>query len=284
MRWPAPFPSLRNLLPVLLSANLAWAGPPTGETWLRHLRADLLPYWAVPEAFGVPVGNFPTFRCNDGRLPDSAAPCPEVQAPPRWIKAEVGRTYVRMQGRQTYAYGVAFHLTGDRKWLDLAKAGAAHTLETAGSSHRRAHLLRRRQGAARSRSPQRPGPVLRGGGRGDALLPHPGSQSSNAPSSPTSGSSFSNYWDDAWGMLRWVPPDSLKIHHWKSGFHSFEHALMAYLGAQALAGEPAVLHFATGRAKPLLRPYLMRGSVQSVRVAEGIETVRFHMQAPAGKP
>jgi mannose/cellobiose epimerase-like protein (N-acyl-D-glucosamine 2-epimerase family) len=466
---------LWNLLPALFALTCAWAGPPhTGETWLRHLKADLLPYWAMPEAFGAPVGNFPTFRCNDGKLPDPAALCPEIKAPPRWIQTEVNRTYVRMQGRQTYAYGVAFHLTGERKWLDLAKAGAAHTLK----------LLDPATGA----------PTYFEGGQ---ALPGPEARNAQDQSYAMVGVAmlyyltrdpeleraliahekfvFSHYWDDAWGMLRWVPaggpedearrqelvaqldqlnaymilvapylpepartawlkdirrlaqtvrekyfdsatgtfagtldkpdsrkpgarhndfghtikaywmlmlagrelkdpeleafakrgaakilpwawhepskawasewkaqgvntsktwwifaeldqmaatlaqedrsygkyletsgpfwlekmtdhahgevwgwvsdqgwvpPDSLKIHHWKSGFHSFEHALVAYLGAQALAGEPAVLHFATGQANPLLRPYLLRGRAQSVRVTEGLQTVRFRMMAP----
>jgi mannose/cellobiose epimerase-like protein (N-acyl-D-glucosamine 2-epimerase family) len=36
-----------------------------------------------------------------------------------------------MQSRQTYFYGAAFHLTGDPRMLELAKAGAAWIRENA---------------------------------------------------------------------------------------------------------------------------------------------------------
>ena len=39
-----------------------------GDTWLRHHREDLMPYWDLPAALGVPVGNFPSFRGQDGEL------------------------------------------------------------------------------------------------------------------------------------------------------------------------------------------------------------------------
>ena len=39
-----------------------------GDTWLRHHREDLMPYWDRPEALGEPLGNFPSFRGRDGEL------------------------------------------------------------------------------------------------------------------------------------------------------------------------------------------------------------------------
>ena len=39
-----------------------------GDTWLRHHREDLMPYWDRPEALGEPIGNFPSFRGPDGEL------------------------------------------------------------------------------------------------------------------------------------------------------------------------------------------------------------------------
>ena len=39
-----------------------------GDTWLRHHREDLMPYWDRPEALGEPIGNFPSFRGRDGEL------------------------------------------------------------------------------------------------------------------------------------------------------------------------------------------------------------------------
>src|SRR5262249_18794777 len=54
---------------------------PDGERWIRHLVEDLLPFWANADALGKPVGNFPTYRCNDGSLFDLKAPCPELADP-----------------------------------------------------------------------------------------------------------------------------------------------------------------------------------------------------------
>ncbi len=39
-----------------------------GDTWLQHLREDLLPYWEMPVALGTPLGNFPTWRDGLGNL------------------------------------------------------------------------------------------------------------------------------------------------------------------------------------------------------------------------
>ncbi len=98
---------------------------PTGERWLRHFREDLLPFWNVPAAWGSPRGNFPTFRGNDGKIVDWTKPPEELATAPGWIKEAFGREYVRMKSRQTYFYGVAFHLTGDPRMLELAQDGAA---------------------------------------------------------------------------------------------------------------------------------------------------------------
>ncbi|NWJ41276.1 MAG: hypothetical protein HXX12_09925 [Geothrix sp.] len=98
---------------------------PRGERWLRHFSEDLLPFWNVPDAWGSPRGDFPTFRANDGKAVDWAKPPAELAEAPGWIKEQFGREYVRMKSRQTYFYGVAYHLTGDPKMLALARDGAA---------------------------------------------------------------------------------------------------------------------------------------------------------------
>jgi len=104
---------------------LGHAAAPDGAAWLRHATDDLLPYWRQPAALGSPVGRFPTFRCIDGRTYDAARPCKELARAPAWIQSELGREYVRMQSRQTFAYAVGFHLTGDPALLAAAKAGSA---------------------------------------------------------------------------------------------------------------------------------------------------------------
>lgn len=70
---------------------------------------------------GAPKGNFPTFRCNDGSLPDLEKLCPELEA--GWIKDKLGRNYTRMLSRQIYTYGVIFHMTGSKEAFDAMKAG-----------------------------------------------------------------------------------------------------------------------------------------------------------------
>lgn len=96
---------------------------PSLERWRAHLVDELLPFWLTPDALGQPVGNFPTFRCNDGSAYRSEAPCPELAKPPGWISPELSRDYTRMKSRQTFLYGVAFHVTGDERFLTYAKAG-----------------------------------------------------------------------------------------------------------------------------------------------------------------
>ena len=78
-----------------------------GDTWLRHLREDLLPYWEMPVALGTPLGNFPTWRDGQGDL-----------APDRGTSRGVSTL-----ARGVYGYSVAFHLTGDERYLAYARAG-----------------------------------------------------------------------------------------------------------------------------------------------------------------
>ena len=117
-------PGIRALAQTPPSVVQAPVDLPTGERWLRHFKEDLLPFWNVPDAWGTPLGNFPTFRGNDARAVNWAKPPVELAEAPGWIKSEFGREFVRMKSRQTYFYGVAYHLTGDPKMLELARAGA----------------------------------------------------------------------------------------------------------------------------------------------------------------
>ena len=96
---------------------------PDGDRWIHHVRKELMPYWTTPAALGNPVGNFPTYRANDGSLVDPEHLPPELaHADPGIVK--IDRDYVRSKSRQTYAYGVAYHMTGEEKFLVYAKAGA----------------------------------------------------------------------------------------------------------------------------------------------------------------
>lgn len=114
-------------------------GLPNGDAWLRHFRDDLLPFWNMPDAWGEPRGNFPTFRCDDGSIYIAEKPCAELAAAPAWIQENLGREFVRMKSRQTYFYAVAYHLTGEPRMLELARAGVDFI---------RAHALDRDSGSA----------------------------------------------------------------------------------------------------------------------------------------
>lgn len=464
---------LAGLLAALLVAPQALAEEalPSGEIWLQHVCRDLLPFWESPDALGSPVGEFPTFRCNDGRLFDAHSPCPELANPPDWIKPEIGREYLRMRARQTFAYGVAFHLTGDPRWLDAARAGARATLRwldpergapawikegrtarfeettaqdqsyavvgiamlyyltrdpeleralvahekfifkafwdgeqlrwlpngVAGEEASRQELVAQLDQLnafmllvtpylpaterARWRTDIRrlcdvivkryhdPQSGYFFGTRGNPGSGKPGSRHNDFGHTIKSfwmltlaarelgdgqleafakqgarkvlerawvaqtrswGSQWTGNgidenkqwwiyaeldqmattlaledvglahrlagsWDfwlkhlvdhksgEVWGWVQadgWVPPDMLKIHQWKSGYHSFEHALVSYLGAQALAGRPATLHFATGHADSVFRPYLLPGSVVEVKTEGPYEAVSFRLSRP----
>jgi mannose/cellobiose epimerase-like protein (N-acyl-D-glucosamine 2-epimerase family) len=136
--------SARLALPVLLLAagfaacgrarfEPAPAAIPAGETWTTHLTHDLAPFWLEPEALGSPVGAFPTFRCDDGRLVDPDLPCGELLLAGPWVSSQLGKEFTRMRSRQAYFYGVAYHLTGEERYLALAQAGVnrirAHDLD-----------------------------------------------------------------------------------------------------------------------------------------------------------
>lgn len=86
---------------------------PSGDVWLSHLTYDLLPFWTKPVALGNPLGNFPTYRDNDGLLYSG------LNSSAR----DIDKEYVRMESRQIYAYCVGYHLTGDEKLLSYAKTG-----------------------------------------------------------------------------------------------------------------------------------------------------------------
>jgi len=76
---------------------------------------------------------------------------------------------------------------------------------------------------------------------------------------------------EVWG---WVGADGgggrgPKIHLWKSGYHSAEHALVAYLTTQALRDEPAALYFAFRGEPGAYRPYYFEGAVERVEPLPG---------------
>ena len=99
------------------------AGLPTANDWKEHLEKDLMPFWMPARTIDNQPGNFPTYRCDDGSLFVLAKPCPELAHPASGI-VWLDRDYLRMKSRQTYGYGVAYHVTGDPRYLALAREGA----------------------------------------------------------------------------------------------------------------------------------------------------------------
>ena len=97
--------------------------------WIDHIENDLIPFWITADAKGVPLGNFPTFRCNNGKIQD----CPElnIESIPEWLRIQsdsLQRDYVRMKSRQIFLYSVAYHLTGKEDYLENAKNGVDYIL------------------------------------------------------------------------------------------------------------------------------------------------------------
>ncbi len=117
---------------LLLSASLSCASHAelyAGQQWLNHVKQDLAPFW-YRAAAKVQDGAFPSFLCDDATAPSfeqlTTAPeslCPELAQAPDWVKAGFPYQWTRMVSRQTFAYGVIYHLTGDPKALELARQG-----------------------------------------------------------------------------------------------------------------------------------------------------------------
>ena len=123
-----------------------------GETWLTHHTQDILPYWDMPEAFGTPEGNFPTYRGMNGTIQGSNERRP------------------RMIARQTFAYAVAYMLHGDPRHLELAHAGAQWIMDHAADARpiHAAGAHRAQQGDSQACVSDLQHSASRGDGYGDA--------------------------------------------------------------------------------------------------------------------
>lgn len=83
------------------------------STWYNELTTDILPYWTNSNALGNPVGNFPTYRDEEGKeIPDSDRK-------------------VRMMSRQVYGYSMAFLVTGNEQLLVYAHSGVKWLIDNA---------------------------------------------------------------------------------------------------------------------------------------------------------
>ena len=175
---------------------------PPGKRWIRHMNEDLLKFWDMKTALGQPLGDFPTYRCNDGSLYDAAAPCPELKnADPGIVKLD--RDYTRAKSRQVYAYGIAYHLTGEEKYLHYAVAGADWLMSHALDANGAASWFK--DGKPQPSNLQRTSQDMAYAVSGIAFLYYltHDSRYLNAVIGLKSHI-FHTYFDPQWGLLRWV--------------------------------------------------------------------------------
>jgi len=133
------FISIAVLLPLIIGCGAEKervSNLPEANRWIDHLNQDLLPFWSHPEGLGDPLGNFSTFRYDNGKPVDPTVPLAEpyltlADKGQTWITGNLNKNYVRMISRQAYAFGVAFHMTGESRYLQLAKAGVDFLLNNA---------------------------------------------------------------------------------------------------------------------------------------------------------
>lgn len=102
----------------------------TPKEWINHLENDLMKFWDKPEAYNFDGGLFPTYRTNSGeRLPENKEEWPQefkaaIADPDTKGLIETDFNFIRAHSRQTYAYGIAFHMTGNPHYLELCRKGA----------------------------------------------------------------------------------------------------------------------------------------------------------------
>ena len=100
------------------------------EDWMNHLNDDLLKFWNKPEITDIKDSLFPTYITNDGHV----LPASKQDWPKEFVEAKKSsdtsglvdedNNYVRAHSRLTYAFGIAYHMTGKTEYLDICKKGA----------------------------------------------------------------------------------------------------------------------------------------------------------------
>lgn len=99
------------------------------EKWKAHLTDDLMKFWDRSEATQLQGGLFPTYRSNKGEnIPKDPASWPEEliaakDDPDTAGLIDTDYNYIRAHSRQTYAYGIAFHMTGEPRYLEYCQKG-----------------------------------------------------------------------------------------------------------------------------------------------------------------
>lgn len=92
--------------------------------WTNHLENDLMKFWNKSGAKDISDGLFPTYLNAKGEklsdleeLPEEIKTALECDDTKGIIDLE--NNYVRAHSRLTYAYGIAYHMTGKTEYLEL---------------------------------------------------------------------------------------------------------------------------------------------------------------------
>lgn len=113
---------------------------PGPERWLEHFKQDLLPFWEK-EATQMNNHLFRSYLTHEGKplstnpneWPEEFKKALELEETKGLFIDEEGQPYytknfVRMHARQTFVYGVAYHVTGDEKYFALCEKAAEELL------------------------------------------------------------------------------------------------------------------------------------------------------------
>lgn len=100
------------------------------RVWKDHVVKDLMKFWDKPEAVALHGGLFNTYRTNTGNdLPKDQEQWPEefkqaLKDPVTVGLVQPEYNFVRTHSRLTYAFGIAFHMTGNPHYLEVCRKGA----------------------------------------------------------------------------------------------------------------------------------------------------------------
>lgn len=105
------------------------------DQWKEHVVNDLMKFWDKEEITDMTDGLFPTYITNEGkRLPKEQENWPTEFKEAVANKDTKGlidpdNNYIRAHSRLTYAFGIAFHMTGNPHYLEICRKGALALLD-----------------------------------------------------------------------------------------------------------------------------------------------------------
>lgn len=105
------------------------------QDWVNHVTKDLMKFWDKDTIYNMPDGLFPTYVTNAGQpLPKNKEEWPEefkaaIEAQDTKDLIHPEYNYIRAHSRLTYAFGIAYHMTGNLHYLEICRKGAMALLE-----------------------------------------------------------------------------------------------------------------------------------------------------------